>query len=105
MTVTATYFDAAQAAQQHTLRTALLVVTGLNGSALNAIPHGLPNAPIAVFPLPYSANGSGAATISTLDGSNGTYGSPGATTGGSGFDSTSIYVYASATTAQFLVIF
>jgi len=105
ISVTATYFDAAQAAQQHTLRTAALVVTGLTGSALNTIPHGLPSAPVAVIPVPYSSDGSGAATLPTLDGSDGTYGGPGAETGDTGFDDTNIYIYASATSAMFVVIF
>lgn len=106
-TVTATYTDIAQRAQQHFLRHAALLVTGLSGSSLNTIPHGLPNTPVAVSIMPYSSDGAASTAAPSLDGSNGTYGGGSAVTGQSGFDATNIYVVCGSgvTTCKFVVAY
>lgn len=105
ITVTPTYVDIAQLAQQHTLLVKKAEVTGLTAAAANTIPHGLPHTPIAVVVLPYSNDGSASVVCPTLDGSNGTNGSTNLTDK-LGFDATNVYVITpSAVTSCFLLLF
>lgn len=59
--------------------------------SLNSVPHGLPNAPIAVILQPYSVDGASAVAAPTLDGSNGTFGGSGLTNKVA-FDGTNVYL-------------
>jgi hypothetical protein len=107
ISVVPSYRDIAQLAEQHSLRAANLVVTGLTGASLNTIPHGLPNTPVAVVPIAYSADGSAVAVPPTLDGSDGTYGGFIPLSGEPGFDDTNIYVITDTgvTAGVFLVLY
>ena len=105
ISVTPLYKDIAQLAQEHRLRRADLIVTGMTASSLNTVPHGLGVTPVMVIPTAYSNDGAAALTGPTLDGSNGTYGGGSAKTGLAGYDATNVYlVCPSGTVAAKLMI-
>lgn len=98
ISISTAYFDAAQAAQQHTLRSAVINVTGLTGSNKNTIPHELPSTPLAVIVNAWDPNGSAVLEVG-LDGS--------VTDAENGWDDTNVYVVAgsSAVSCQLVVFF